>query len=218
MSEEALNDSKDLAERLRFWRDLDTSTEVVDPLSNRSVISSVTGLGSDGAGIARVAGNLKAFMDGIVKFGGPDMLYYHKSGKAGQICRATIEWTDSFGNFGYSDELFIAPDEGSAVLAGFRYVIAQQVAVPDAHCILRRVRISQISLDVINEHGQKFYGATDNFFEWNLNGFCTVADEGAPVTYDFATLVAASVYADVEAWVPPSYSAFRNAVKEGAVA
>lgn len=217
LSEEALNDSRDLADRLQFWRDVNPTAEIIDPISKLTVSSLVTREGSNGAAIPDIAATMKAFLGAVVSTDGSDTPFYKKSGDAGQICRLSIEWTDFFGNFGHSDELFIAASEAAAVLASFRYAIAQQVSFPDVHCILRRVRISQISLDTINEHGQKFYGEPDNFFEWNLDKFCTVADEGTSLSFDVATLVAASIYADTAAWVPPSYSAFAKAQKDGAV-
>jgi hypothetical protein len=64
--------------------------------------------------------------------------------------------------------------------------------------LLLRVRLKKISFDAINELGQMFHGAPDCFFEWNRNGHDFVADDGDPVSFDFAVLVAAGIYAGME--------------------
>jgi len=198
INKESLEDSPDLSERLRFWRALDPSLGIVDPVSGRAVADELRSRGSDGRHLREIAGEMKSFVEMAEKTPGLDMVYHRPMKESGGICRVDIEWRDLYDNFGKSNVIFVAADEAAAIKAVFRYVVAQQVSMPDVNNLLLRVRLKKISFDAINEFGQMFHGAPDCFFEWNRNGHSFVADDGDPVSFDFAVLVAAGSYAGME--------------------
>lgn len=210
INEVSLAESKDLAGRLRFWLgDGFNSSEpgpMPDLVSRPGILGVIQESGLGVGALVGISETLRSFVSGVVIGDYSDIPYHKKTGAGGAICKFYLEWLDAFGNLTHSEAHFTAKDESAAVMATFRYVMAQQAAFPDVHNLLRRVRVRTVSFDVVSELGQIFYGDPNTFFQWDLSGECSFAEADNPLCFDDAVLLAATIYCQLEPWKLPVFA------------